>query len=347
MENITYILGAGFSALAGLPIMSNFITKAKDIYYSDKSKFGHFKQIFDSMDEMSKIKNYFLSDLLNIEELFSIYDMESTLSQKRKSKTFSTFIIDVIKHYSYELKDIRHEHPANWEDFIFGIDETHRNISSFVASIFMLEFYQNPAVSREKSFMTKRMESKIHYSIVSLNYDSLLEIALQSINDNYNSNNVFEKNSYIPDWSIPMLYKLHGDVENGTIIPPTWSKSISTEMINTWKNAYELVRTSTQIRFLGYSLPASDTYFQYFLKAAIKNNPYLKNIDILCLDQNRQVEDRYRKIFNFRDFRFKNINLRQYCNDLWKREFLISNIPQNIRCDKLETVHDKVMQIQD
>src|SRR5512145_2907453 len=35
MNKIAYILGAGFSAYADLPVMSNFIDKAKDIYFSD------------------------------------------------------------------------------------------------------------------------------------------------------------------------------------------------------------------------------------------------------------------------------------------------------------------------
>jgi hypothetical protein len=35
MKNVVYVLGAGFSAYAGLPVMSNFIEKAKDIYFSD------------------------------------------------------------------------------------------------------------------------------------------------------------------------------------------------------------------------------------------------------------------------------------------------------------------------
>lgn len=32
VENVVYILGAGFSAQFGLPIMSNFLEKSKDMY---------------------------------------------------------------------------------------------------------------------------------------------------------------------------------------------------------------------------------------------------------------------------------------------------------------------------
>jgi len=38
MEKITYLLGAGFSVPARLPLMNNFILMAKDMYYSNPEK---------------------------------------------------------------------------------------------------------------------------------------------------------------------------------------------------------------------------------------------------------------------------------------------------------------------
>ena len=33
MEKITYVLGAGFSAPLGIPVMRDFLTKSKDLYF--------------------------------------------------------------------------------------------------------------------------------------------------------------------------------------------------------------------------------------------------------------------------------------------------------------------------
>jgi len=35
LEKVVYLLGAGFSAPLGLPVMSNFLEKSKDIYFAD------------------------------------------------------------------------------------------------------------------------------------------------------------------------------------------------------------------------------------------------------------------------------------------------------------------------
>jgi len=70
MKNrIVYILGAGFSAPLGLPVMSNFLELSKDIYFStedNSNEFLHFKKVFDTIRSMNVAKSYFNSDLSNI-----------------------------------------------------------------------------------------------------------------------------------------------------------------------------------------------------------------------------------------------------------------------------------------
>lgn len=38
-QNIVYFLGAGFSATSGIPVMGNFIDKARDLFFSDENKY--------------------------------------------------------------------------------------------------------------------------------------------------------------------------------------------------------------------------------------------------------------------------------------------------------------------
>jgi len=44
MENVVYILGAGFSAPLSLAVISNFLMKSKDMYFSDPERFQHFQR---------------------------------------------------------------------------------------------------------------------------------------------------------------------------------------------------------------------------------------------------------------------------------------------------------------
>ena len=79
MDRVVYWLGAGFSAPLGLPVMRDFVTKSKDQYASDPDRYGHFGTIFKQIDTLSKIKNFFSSNLYNIEEVLSILEMRSEL----------------------------------------------------------------------------------------------------------------------------------------------------------------------------------------------------------------------------------------------------------------------------
>lgn len=102
-ENVTYFLGAGFSAPLGLPVTSNFIEKSKDLYALHPESLLHFSQIYKTLDEISKIKNYFHADLFNIEEVLSILEMSTTLDGTSEADKFKKFIIDVINHYTPKI----------------------------------------------------------------------------------------------------------------------------------------------------------------------------------------------------------------------------------------------------
>ena len=74
-ERVVYILGAGFSAPLGLPVMSNFLVKAKDLYFRDPDKFTSLEPVLAAIHRMHAAKTYYSTDLLNIEEVLSISDM--------------------------------------------------------------------------------------------------------------------------------------------------------------------------------------------------------------------------------------------------------------------------------
>ena len=76
MEKVTYILGAGFSAPLGLPVMQDFLAKSKDLYFSDPRRYRHFQRVFELVRNLSITKNYFDADLFNIEEILSILEMQ-------------------------------------------------------------------------------------------------------------------------------------------------------------------------------------------------------------------------------------------------------------------------------
>ncbi len=77
-ERVLYILGAGFSAPLGIPVMHNFLLKAKDQHALGPAQ--SFADVFRLVDSMSKVKNFCTAELFNVEEVLSILEMQEELA---------------------------------------------------------------------------------------------------------------------------------------------------------------------------------------------------------------------------------------------------------------------------
>lgn len=67
-------------------------------------------------------------------------------------------------------------------------------------------------------------------------------------------------------------------VDDPLILPPVFNKMNSSAINGVWSTALELIRKAKNIIIVGYSLPRTDIYMQYFLKAAIGPNSNLQRI---------------------------------------------------------------------
>ena len=93
-------------------------------------------------------------------------------------------------------------------------------------------------------------------------------------------------------------------VENAYILPPLPNKSLFGEEIGIWKIALERLRQAKNIVIVGYSLPQTDVYMQYFFKSGVGPNTDLNKISIFnpTLFQDNadrmEMEQRYIKCFS-------------------------------------------------
>ena len=72
-------------------------------------------------------------------------------------------------------------------------------------------------------------------------------------------------------------------VETPLILPPVFNKMNSREVYVVWKKALDVLRQAKNIIIVGYSLPKTDTYMQYFLKSAVGPNSDLQKIIVFNL----------------------------------------------------------------
>jgi len=293
LPNSTYIIGAGFSKFAGLPLMNDFFYRAKEIYTSlsdnDKNKIN-FEKVFDFYKKYSEVKNFMNMDLMNIEELLSIIEMNQFLNNTRMKKYYINFLRVVIEKStkseltSSNLSNINKYKYLNFIKHVYGFQEKDDgNGKHFIPSL-----PQN--------------------GIISLNYDLVLENTLiNSPIDNYNFKYGINEKFINPGYDIYknklILAKIHGSINfidgsSNLIVPPTWNKTSEYKIRPVWKLANDLIGKSENIIFIGYSLPKTDLYVKYLLINGIKKCENLKKIIVICLDdENNSTRKRYEEFF--------------------------------------------------
>lgn len=313
-ETVVYILGAGFSAPLGLPLVNNFILRSKDLYAANNEEFASFAPVFEKLDAMAKVKNFFSSDLSSIEEVLSILEMDTSLRGGRSRESFSAYIAGVIKGLTPRLEPPS-SWPGNWEDWLFGGGDW-EGYGRFAANLLQLSVVQD-----RQTLHFRRMASDLRYHVVSLNYDLVLESIPAYLRDTFRVSPELDfmrpsLRRTSPTESEVALCKLHGSVDDGVIVPPTWNKSLRSEILPQWKAAHRLLSAANHIRVVGYSLPEGDAYFRYLLKAGMLRSERLKSFDVLCLDNTGDVHARYSSFVDFPFFRFRSTRTEDYLHRL-------------------------------
>ena len=326
MEKIVYFLGAGFSQPLGIPVMGNFLEKSKDLYFERPEDFEHFLDIFDQINKMHVSKTYYDTDLLNIEEILSILEMRNQLTGTAAVAAFTKYISDVVDYYTPKAPG------SSNPDFgpmykIFG-DEIFHGYGAFLLGLFHIHLQgdkpRQPGPRDEDIVYTVSAYGlkDPDYSIITLNYDLALENICKHLNEGmvHNVLKLVRKSSSEP---LPAgqiyLAKLHGSIDTEDIVPPTWNKNLAKEsIISSWRLAHKLLSDANQIRIIGYSLPETDSYIKYLLRAAVLDSPNLKRIDVICLDDvEGKVKQRYKDFIIYKNYRFKSMDVRKYLANLF------------------------------
>jgi hypothetical protein len=93
---------------------------------------------------------------------------------------------------------------------------------------------------------------------------------------------------------------LHGSVDDGEIVPPTWNKTLASKRIQqAWQLAHWLLSEANHVRVLGYSLPEGDNYIKYLFQVSAIKSSHLKSFDVLCLDPDGAVRARYDRFLTY------------------------------------------------
>jgi hypothetical protein len=179
-----------------------------------------------------------------------------------------------------------------------------------------------------------------------MNYDCVLENAKDYINTHHQVDAPLEFYPKAVAGSQPgegvLLAKLHGSIDT-EIVPPTWNKKIHDKILPFWRAAFKAVAEANELRFIGYSLPETDSYFRFFLKAAISQSFNLQRVDVLCAGTD--VPSRYRELFEPNRLHFNPGTTEMYLTSIAKFvEAGFGTNNRNIDLQSLENAHQRTFQ---
>lgn len=318
-----YILGAGFSADAGVPLIANFLQVARENYDSPKSSMPvslrkHYEAVFSFRQEAKQSRDSLHIDLENIEELFGVIEMAGIANRGRSggtvrpSRSIKHLVAHVVSRYrpkgqEFEVRlkegtrlDTLAHHDL-LERFVWR-DRTGPHV------ILRMNEYQLAAALFAGLFEVR--EDEVHDSVVTFNYDTILEQSLWSVGAqvDYRVERTAKVGSDVarPSEVSVLVCKMHGssnwaDVKKRAVrahifdayddfcennepivVPPTWKKGELSKLLEqVWQRAAVELADATRVCIIGYSMPQTDLFFHHLMAASLSKNPSLYALHVV------------------------------------------------------------------
>jgi len=328
MSNTVFILGAGASNEAGVPLMKDFLGKAHDLWKSGKVQRASdsFKIVFDGISTLQLVHSKHPLEIQNVESVFAAFEMAKTLQR------FSNYKSEQIDMLVNAMRQVIVETVEK----TFLLPHIHANKNPIPP-----ESYGNfiSIINR----ITKSIIPKTNVAVITFNYDMALDYTLYLRNIPYNYSLGINDTDGIP------VLKLHGSVnwalcskcnkiipwfvsdylkkfpfrevtadypyspleigsrltsfshcgtpitKEPVIVPPTWNKTeYSKDLKNVWRRAAEVLNDAENIFVIGYSLPDSDLFFKYLFALGTLGKTIIRRFCVI--DKDASVADKFREL---------------------------------------------------
>ena len=317
-DHNVYILGAGYSAGAGLPLMANFLEKMR-IYRStlanDNQSAKHIDSVLRFCLDCARSASKVRLDLDNIETILSLAAATEKFEKDGKISTALT-VAELVPHAIASTLEY-YQKLYRWDNQIHIDNHAY-------------DLYELSALVMAGKLGKLKDQKGQRNTIITFNYDTLVERALMNngIGFSYGLDTAQVKNKNLTLHRLEKhaeeddvrILKLHGSInwsaagifdsydellnyqQNRTsifkpiILPPWWKKDPSNEISVVWYRAIERLKTATRIIFIGYSCPPTDLYMRYLLGAGLNNNISLTSVYTVNIDQ--KAHDAIRDLFS-------------------------------------------------
>jgi hypothetical protein len=313
--------------------------KNKSIEAEDKELFSKVIEIRDELDRYHGRANF---DDRNIEDILSILTF-NLMEGKKKDKEKLNIMVKAISKMIDITCNVEHpgkfdriitNGPDIYRIFwkaLFDCISTGKTFPTIITFNYdlvlersLLQLLINKYYSDQNSPPFKSITIKYYYDLLKdINFN--IEYVQYHKNEPFETDpgTSLEKTDNITDNNLIIeILKLHGSInfptkkpdydnyniassiDNPFILPPIYNKNYQQYGNKIWKLALERLREAKNIVIIGYSLPQTDIYIQYFFKAALGPNLNLNNIfvfdPILYNEDNssQEMKKRYETCFS-------------------------------------------------
>ena len=329
-DHTVYVLGAGFSRAAGIPVVREFMNELRDTYDWVR-RAGEMRSL--EAKGLEAVLAFRLEasaaafrtevNVENIEELFSLASATNLQGLSAQVCWAIGATIDRCVQQAGPSLARRKLHARIGPEgvdptLMLPIAEQSQGYTRYLSDDYslmlgiMLGRFSVPRLDRRST-------------IVTFNYDLLVEEALSRLGVDFSYGiepacrilAPADKFRLSPGAQLNLL-KLHGSlnwtrVASPTIfcdyagvratkrpplvIPPTWNKVFGKLFTNVWAGAVQAISTATNIVILGFSAPETDQHFRYLMSAGLRNNISLRAVHVVDIDSGDAFRGRYLRVF--------------------------------------------------
>jgi hypothetical protein len=335
-----FILGAGFSADAGLPLSSNFVSEMEKVseqyYYLGKSPPSLNVPMRDLFEYIEKHRHYFEPNSVNNIELWlslvSARNIGNNNGRNFIKLQMQIMISQTIEYFvslnnntSYIDKFIRcafvHEKDScvitlNYDDLIERSCEKLKKPFRYGFKNFG---FDNRFINYESSYTGKMLDINDHKS----------SLPILKLHGSYNW--IAERNKLSQIDSVRIICDMRNAFNNKkfwfsdewtkyrfVIEPPTIDKAYSGQaLIEIWRRAYDALVMATHLYVVGYSFPENDGYIKYFLMASLADNRTLREVAIIDPGCDSYYKNRIKWLLNLLDRKGVKIRYFQQTAEDW------------------------------
>jgi hypothetical protein len=316
-DHNVYILGAGFSAEAEMPLIRDFLLRMRDGYdwlvsQGRKEEARSVAKVLEYRLRATSAAYWVNLDLENIETLFSLASADSGEIDKDVRIAIAA-TLDFARKTNPSLPT--NVHVAGPSQLFNPIQNIHPQWARKIPSTYtqgedrgMYQFSKYAYHCAALLGMFGEGRVKGHNTFITFNYDTLVEEALTELKVPFGYGFKADTVEFhsgcggrFETVGVPVL-KLHGSVnwarQNSSnkldcfasyealmqekrlpeLIPPTWKKVFERQLQEIWNTAVQEMATATRIVVIGFSIPSTDLHFKYLLAAGLQNNVSLREI---------------------------------------------------------------------